>query len=32
MIVKKIIIRFWNNIRHLSNEINKRVGPKIWIS
>ena len=26
MTVRKIIIRFCNNIRHLSNEINKRGG------
>ena len=26
MIVRKIVIRFCNNIRHFSNEINKRGG------
>ena len=26
MTVRKIIIRFWNNVRHFSNEINKRGG------
>ena len=29
MTVRKIVIRFCNNIRHFSNEINKRGG---WIS
>ena len=29
MTVRKIFIRFCNNIRHFSNEINKRGG---WIS
>ena len=31
MIVRKIVIRFCNNIRHFSNEINKRGGGIFWV-